>query len=63
MGSNMTDDHFIVQVLNSLTVDYKLQMLLLEKQIGSKDNPLSIEDLKEELTYNLKDFSQAKMIT
>jgi gag-polypeptide of LTR copia-type len=49
MGSNMTDDQFIVQVLNSLTSDYELQMLLLEKQIGSKDNPLSIEDLKEEL--------------
>jgi gag-polypeptide of LTR copia-type len=33
MGSNMTDDQFIVQVLNSLTSDYELQMLLLEKQV------------------------------
>jgi gag-polypeptide of LTR copia-type len=31
MGSNMTDDQFIVQVLNSLTSDYKLQMLLFGK--------------------------------
>jgi hypothetical protein len=44
MGSVMTDDQFIVQVLNSLTSDYKLQMLLLEKQIGNKENPLSIEE-------------------
>ena len=49
MGSVITDDQFIVQVLNSLTSDYELQMLLLEKQIGHKDNPLSIEELKEEL--------------
>jgi hypothetical protein len=49
MGYVMTDDQFIVQVLNSLTSDYELQMLLLEKQIGNKDNPLSIEELKEEL--------------
>jgi gag-polypeptide of LTR copia-type len=49
MGSYMTDDQFIVQALNSLTSDYELQMLLLEKQNGSKDNPFSIEDLKEEL--------------
>jgi hypothetical protein len=49
MGSNMTHDKFIVQILNSLTSDYELQMLLLEKQIGDKDNPLFIEDLKEEL--------------
>jgi hypothetical protein len=33
MGSNMTVDQFIVQVLNSLTSDYELQMLLLEKQV------------------------------
>jgi hypothetical protein len=39
MGLNMTDDQFIFQVLNSLTSDDKLQMLLLEKQIGSKDTP------------------------
>jgi hypothetical protein len=57
MGSNMTDDQFIVQVLISLTSDYKLQMLLLEKQTGSKDNPLSIEDLKEELNQQLERLS------
>jgi gag-polypeptide of LTR copia-type len=38
MGSVMTDDQFIVEVLNSLTSDYELQMLLLEKQVGNKDN-------------------------
>jgi hypothetical protein len=37
-------------------------MLLLEKQIGNKENPLSIDDLKKSLTYNLKDFPQAKTI-
>jgi Zinc knuckle len=54
MGSVMTDDQFIVQVLNSLTSDYKLQMLLLEKQIGNKCNPLSIEELKEELNLQFE---------
>jgi hypothetical protein len=39
----MTDDQFMVQVLNSLISDYELQMLLLEKQIGSKDNHLRFE--------------------
>jgi hypothetical protein len=45
----MTDDQFMVQVLNSLTNDYELRMLLLEKRIGSKENPLTIDELKEEL--------------
>jgi hypothetical protein len=33
MGSFMTDDQFMVQVLNSLTNDYEFQMILLEKRI------------------------------
>jgi hypothetical protein len=50
MGSFTTDNQFMVQVLNSLTNDYKLQMLLLEKRIGSKEKPLFIDELKGELS-------------
>jgi hypothetical protein len=50
MGSFMTYDHFMVQVLNSLTSDYELQMLLLEKWIGSKENPLTIDESEEDLS-------------
>jgi hypothetical protein len=50
MGSFMIGDQFMVQVLNSLTSDYELQMLLLEKRTGSKENPLNIDELKEELS-------------
>jgi hypothetical protein len=60
MGSAMTDDQFIVQVLNSLTSDYELQMLLLEKQIGNKENPLSIEELKEELNQRFERLSTSQ---
>ena len=57
MGSSMTDDQFMIQVL---TGDYELQMLLLEKRIGSKDNPLSIEELKEELNLRFERLSTKK---
>jgi hypothetical protein len=50
MGSLMTDDQFMVLVLNSLTNDYNLQMLLLEKRIGSKENSLTIDESKEDLS-------------
>jgi len=49
MGSNMTDEQFLIQVLNSLTGDYELQMMLMEKCIGNKENPLIIDELKEDL--------------
>jgi hypothetical protein len=45
----MTDDKFMIQILNSSMNEYKLQMLLLEKRIGSKENQLTIDELKEEL--------------
>jgi hypothetical protein len=36
--------------LNSLTNDYELQTLLLEKRIGSKENSLSVDESKKELS-------------
>jgi hypothetical protein len=36
MDSHMTDSQFMVQVLNSFTDDYGLQMLLMEKRMGKK---------------------------
>ena len=57
MGSSMTDDQFMIQVLNSLTGDYELQILLLEKRIGNIENPLSIEELKEELSLRFERLS------
>jgi gag-polypeptide of LTR copia-type len=49
MGSIMTDDQFLIHVLNNLTTDYELQMVLLEKRIGDKSNPLEVDELREEL--------------
>jgi hypothetical protein len=48
----MLNDHFMIQVLNSLTNDYELQILLLQTMIESKENPLTIDELKEE--FNLR---------
>jgi hypothetical protein len=50
MGSHMTDSQFFVQVLNSLANDYELQMVLMEKRIGNKVNPLTIDELQEDST-------------
>ena len=57
MGSNMTDEQFLIQVLNSLTSDYELQMTLMEKRIGNKENPLTIDELKEDLNLRYERLS------
>jgi hypothetical protein len=46
----MTDSQFMVQMLDSLTNDYESQMILMEKRIGNKQNPLTIDEIREELS-------------
>jgi hypothetical protein len=53
----MTYDQFMIHVLNNLTSDYELQMVLLEKRIGSKANPLEADKLREELNLRFKRLS------
>ncbi len=52
MKSNMTDDQFILHVVNNLADDYMNQVESLERRIGVPTNPTDIEDVREEL--NLK---------
>jgi hypothetical protein len=51
MISILTYDQFIVQVLSSLTGDSEIQMLHLRNQIRRKENPLTIEDVKQTLSF------------
>jgi hypothetical protein len=54
MVSAMTDDQFMIHVLNNLTSDYELQLFLLEKGISNKGNPLEVNKLREELNLRLE---------
>ncbi len=48
-GSTMADDHFMTQILNCLTDEYLLEVKLMEKRIGATNEPLTIEEMKNEL--------------
>ena len=50
----MTDDQFMIHVIINLTSDYELQMVLLGKRIGSKANPLKVDELHEELNLRFE---------
>jgi hypothetical protein len=49
MGSIISDNQFMIHVLNNLTTDYNLQLALMEKRVGDSEKPLSIEEIKAEL--------------
>ena len=44
----------MVQILNSLTPDYHVEVKFLEKKLSDTSNPLTIEDMQEELSFQYK---------
>jgi hypothetical protein len=41
-------------VLNNLSTEYDLQLALLEERIGDKDKPLTIEEIRAELSLRFE---------
>jgi Zinc knuckle len=50
MGSSISDNQFMIHMLNNLTSDYELQLALMEKRVGDAEKPLTIEEIKAELS-------------
>jgi gag-polypeptide of LTR copia-type len=49
MNSPLTDVQFLFHVLNNLTSDYETQITMLERRVDAKSDPLTIEELRQEL--------------
>jgi hypothetical protein len=45
MGSTISDNQFMIHVLNNLTTDYNLQLALMEKRVGDPEK----SEIKAEL--------------
>jgi hypothetical protein len=57
MGYHIMDSQVMVKVLINLTNDYELQIVLMEKHIENKENPLTIDELQEELSLRYESLS------
>ena len=57
MGSSISENQFMIHILNNLTADYDLQLALLERRIGDKDNPLTVEEIRAELSLRFERLS------
>jgi hypothetical protein len=60
MNSTMTDEQFIVHVLNNLTSDYDNQVENLEKRIGSDKDPLTIEEVRDDMSLRYEQLNRKK---
>jgi hypothetical protein len=45
LGSSISDNWFILHILNNKTDDYDLQLAMMEKRVTDKSNPLTIDEI------------------
>jgi hypothetical protein len=54
MGSCITENQFMIHILNNLTSDYDFQLALTERRVGDADKPLTVEDVRGELNLRFE---------
>jgi hypothetical protein len=54
MGSCITENQFMIHVLNKLTSDYDLQIALMERRVGDTDRPLTVDEVRGELNLRFE---------
>jgi hypothetical protein len=45
LGSSMSDNQFILHILNKMLDDYDLQLAMMEKRVTDKYNPLTVDEI------------------
>ena len=54
MGLEISEKQFMIHVLNNLPSDYDLQVALLERRIGDEKDPLTVSDIRSELSLRFE---------
>jgi hypothetical protein len=48
LGSSISDNQFILHILNNITEDSDLQLAMVEKRVTDKSNPSTIDKIRDE---------------
>jgi hypothetical protein len=54
MGSCITENQFMIHILNKLTSDYDLQLKLMERRVGDADKPYTVEEVRGKLNLRFE---------
>jgi hypothetical protein len=54
MGSCITENQFVIHILNNLSSDYDHQPALMERRVGDADKPLTVEAVRGELNLRFE---------
>jgi hypothetical protein len=54
LGSIISDNQFILHILNNMTDDYDLQLAMMEKRVTNISNPLTIDENQDYLNLRFE---------
>jgi hypothetical protein len=60
LGSSISDNQFILHILNNMTDDYDLQLAMMEKRVTGKSNPLTVNEIRDDLDLRFKRLNEKK---
>ncbi len=54
LGSSISENQFILHILNNMTADYDLQLAMMEKRLNDKVNPLTVDEIRDDLNLRFE---------
>jgi hypothetical protein len=54
MQSSISENQFMIHILNNLTSDYELQLAMIERRVGDSERPLTVEEIRGELSLRFE---------
>jgi hypothetical protein len=54
LRSSISDNQFILHILNNMTDDYDLKLAMMEKRVTDKSNPLTINKIQDNSNLRFK---------
>jgi hypothetical protein len=62
LGTSMSDNKFILHILKNMTDDYGLQLAMMEKKVTDKSNPLTIDEIRNNLNLRFERLNEIRRL-
>jgi hypothetical protein len=60
LGSSISENQFILHILNNITANHNLQLSMMEKRINDKINPLKVDEIRDDLNLRFERLNEKK---
>jgi hypothetical protein len=60
MHSSISENQFMIHILNNLTSDYELQLAMIEKKVSNSERALTAEEIRGELSLRFERLNISK---